>query len=516
MTPTRCRPLLVALGLLMAMPVVPALAQSALPSLGESASGDFGIGDERRVGQQIMREIRRDPQYLDDPVLLDYVESIWQPLVAVARRLGNIDSETDTAFAWDVFLVNDRTVNAFALPGGHVGVHLGLIALTTSTDELASVLAHEMSHVTQRHIARNIGSSQRSSVVGLAAILLGVLAASRASSTDAAQAAIFGGQAAMVQGQLNFSRDMEREADRIGFGVLQGAGFSPRGMASMFEKLEFANRLNDNGSFPYLRSHPLTTERIGEARSRVADNAGPVAPTLLHALMRSRARVLMDSSEPSLRRLLDAADAGPGVEPLSLAYAQALAAAQLRDLPAARRAVDRALAAAAAQSDESARRAVQRLAAEVLARIGDLDRAQAVMIGTGPSGARPDVLMRAELALQARQRGAPESGSALRRSAEDLQAWTTERPDDALAWSLLSRAAAAAGQPLRSLRAGAEAQAAAGDLMGAIERFRSAQRGAAATAGPEMIELQVIDARLRSLQSQVRELRAASGSPAGP
>ncbi|MCB1982638.1 MAG: M48 family metalloprotease, partial [Rhodoferax sp.] len=131
-----------------------------------------------------------------------------------------------------------------------------------SGDELASVLAHELSHVTQRHIARGIGSSQRVGVVATVAMILALLAASRAGNADAAQAAIVGGQAAMLQGQLDFTREMEREADRVGFAMLEAAGFAPQGMASMFERLAFANRLMDDNAFPYLRSHPLTTERI--------------------------------------------------------------------------------------------------------------------------------------------------------------------------------------------------------------------------------------------------------------
>ena len=135
------------------------------------------------------------------------------------------------------------------------------------------MLAHELTHVTQRHIARSVTTSQRQSLLALAGLILGVLAASKGNSPDAAQAAILGGQAAAVQGQLNFSRDMEREADRVGFAVLREAGFAPVGMARMFEKLDYANRLNDNGAYPYLRSHPLTTERIAEAQSRLGTGA---------------------------------------------------------------------------------------------------------------------------------------------------------------------------------------------------------------------------------------------------
>ncbi|MFN6993683.1 MAG: M48 family metalloprotease, partial [Aquincola tertiaricarbonis] len=223
----------------------PAQAQVRLPSLGDSVSEDVGVGAEKKLGDEIMRQVRRDPDYIDDPLLLDYVQTAWTRLVNTARARGDIGADTDGVFAWEAFLVRDRSFNAFAFPGGYVGVHLGLIAAAGTQDELASVLGHELSHVTQRHIARSIASSSRQSLVGMAAMILGVMAASRANSGDGINAAIVGSQAAMMQGQLNFSRDMEREADRVGFNVMTEAGFSPQGMGAMFEKLENASRLND-------------------------------------------------------------------------------------------------------------------------------------------------------------------------------------------------------------------------------------------------------------------------------
>ena len=191
----------VALGLPVAPPA--AWAQNRLPTLGDPASEDFSIATERQLGDAIMREIRADPDYIDDPLLLEYLQALFQPLVAQARVRGNISGDTDARLAWEPFLVRDRSVNAFALPGGYIGVHLGMMAMTATRDELASVLAHELSHITQRHIARRIAGDSRNSWVAVAGLLLGILAASRG-NVDLANAGIVGGQAAATQLSLNF------------------------------------------------------------------------------------------------------------------------------------------------------------------------------------------------------------------------------------------------------------------------------------------------------------------------
>ena len=492
-----------------------------LPALGDAAGEDFTVGTERRLGEQIMAELRRDPDYLDDPLLLDYVQSLWQPLLATARQRGDISAETDSALAWETFLVRDRAVNAFALPGGYVGVYLGLISLTTSRDELAAVLAHELSHVTQRHIARSIASSNRQSLVGLAALVLGVLAASRSGNADATQAVVVGSQAAMIQGQLNFSRDMEREADRIGWGLHNGAGFAPVGVASMFEKLEQASRLNDNGAYPYLRSHPLTVARIGEARTRVEAAIGPrsaVKVSLDHALMQARARVLMDGSVPALRRLQGQDAPAAGIAPAERAaalYASALASLQLRDPARAQAAVDHALplARSAAPDDARAALALALLRAQALQANGGAAQAAAMLAPLTPapgSSPRPLLLARAQAAVEG-TRG--NDMAALRASTESLQTWVAEHRDDAAAWSLLAQGAEALGLQLRALRAQAEARAALGDISGAIDRLRAAQRQAQSSAAtPDFIEASIIDSRLRSLSAQRRaQLAEARG-----
>ena len=495
------------------LPAAPLRAQHNLPALGDAATEDFGVVTERRVGEQIMREVRRDADYLDDPLLLEYVQAIWSPLVAQARANGNITAEIETRFSWEAFLVRDRSVNAFALPGGYVGVHLGLIALTGSRDELAAVLAHELSHVTQRHIARGITNSKRQSLIGLAAMIIGVIAASRANSTDGVAAVVTGGQAASIQGQLNFSRDMEREADRIGFAVLTGAGFSPGGMAAMFEKLDQSSRLNDSGGYPYLRSHPLTTERIGEARARMGTATARAAPGpggtgFEHALAQARSRVLMDTRVDALRRwqALDATRPDlTTAQRLSDAYSSALASILLRDADRADASIVRAQAVLAdvARPEARAARWVALLKAQAQLARGDAAGAAASLKPLAADASRPVMLMSGELALA----GAGGEG-ALKRSAEDLQTRVAAKPGDVLAWSLLARTWAKLGQPLRSLRAEGEAQYAMGDLRGAIDRLRAGQRLAQGGGATDFIESSVIDSRLRDLQAQQRALAA--------
>ncbi|MFZ2652202.1 MAG: M48 family metalloprotease [Burkholderiaceae bacterium] len=496
-------------------------AQINLPALGDTESEDFGIGAERRLGEQIMREIRRDPDYLDDPVLLEYVESLWHPLLAQARANGNITADLDQRFAWEPFLVRDRAINAFALPGGYIGVYLGLIALTTSRDELASVLAHELSHVTQRHIARSIANTKRQSLIGAAAMILGVIAAARSASADAANAMIVGGQAAALQGQLNFSRDMEREADRIGFSLLTGAGFAAGGMAAMFEKLDQSSRLNDSGGFPYLRSHPLSSERIGEARARLGTAAAPPPSSAIeHAVAQARARVLMDSRVDALRRW-QAMDADrPGKAPaehLAGAYSSALASTLLRDWARADMALHIAFGLASGEArDPRAARAVALLTAQSLFERGDAARAATALKPYMDKPSRPVMLLAAqvELASVADASAAPASSSnttGLKRMADQLQTWLAMYPRDAAAWAQLGQAWARLGQPLRAMRAQAEVRLALGDLNGALDRLRAAQRsvrGPEGGANVDFIEASVIDARLRDIEGQRRRIAA--------
>jgi predicted Zn-dependent protease len=528
-----------ALGLVLSAAAWPALAPAApaglgsseLPTLGDSDADGLDLLAERRLGERIMREIRRDPDYLDDPILGEYLARLWQPLLQASRALGNIAPDLDRIGAWELFQVRDRTVNAFALPGAYVGMHLGLLALTASGDELASVLAHELTHVTQRHIARSMVSSRRQNLASAAAMILGVLLAARTNSVDAAQALIVGGQAASIQGQLNFSREMEREADRIGWQVLTAAGFAPGGMAAMFEKLDSSNRLNDSNQYPYLRSHPLTIERIAEARLRASSIGADQAMRLdehtterpsvaEHALMQARARALMDVSEPNLRRLQQqGAPGSPEAGPARLGalYAAAMASQRLREPQAADRALADGLALVASRFDNAPqlRRNFELLRLEMLnARGFSPALAQALAGPLAAQTSRPLLLLRAQAALLAQQSGVPKASEALSQSVQALQTWVVDHRQDALAWQALAQVAQAHGQMLRSWRAAAEADAVQGDVQAAVERLRTAQQNARNDPNADYVELSIIQSRLRELEAERRrQMAEARGEP---
>ena len=320
----------------------------ALPALGDTDSADFTVGAEKKLGDEIMREIRVDPDYMDDPLLLEYLHTVWDPLVAASRKLGNITPRPSTsALPGSRFSCATRRSTPSRCRAASSGVNLGLIAITGTRDELASVLGHEMSHVTQRHIARQITGDSRRSLVSLAALVLGLLAASRSTNPDAMSAVVTGTQAAAIQGQLNFSRDVEREADRVGFQVMTTAGFQPSGMATMFEKMDQSMRLNDFGGFPYLRTHPLTSERIGEARARAGiDTGAPHVSPLEHTIAEARARVLEDPRVDALRRWQgqDAEVTGSTIDKLLAVSASAQASSLLRDWARADAAFARSMA----------------------------------------------------------------------------------------------------------------------------------------------------------------------------
>ena len=484
---------------------VTAPAVGGLPSLGDA--GAMTTLQERKLGDVIAADLYRDPTYLDDPILGEYVDGIWRALLAGARARGELSAELDDRYAWQILVGRDSAINAFSLPGGYFGLNTGLLGAVGSRDELASVLGHEMAHVAQRHIARMLGKQERETPLMLASIILGAITAGRNPQAGAALAV--GGQAALIQRQINFTRDMEREADRIGYGIMTQAGFAPEGFVSMFEKLQAASRINDNGDWPYLRSHPLTTERIAEMQQRqqnLPKHAEP--PPDLEALMiAARARVLGRPGVDVLRSWASEPNqSGFASQPLArragLLYAAAMAEAELRDLPHAQgRATQLALAVA---GDLRAARQARLLQAELALRAGQPARALELLATVErPAGAAAQSQAgRAALLLRAQAQTV--SGQASQ-AASALQPWLSDHPRDAGAWQALAQAWAAQGQTLRQLRAEGEVQLARMDYAGAVNRWRAAQDFSRKQPDADLIEASIIDTRLREGRELLRK-----------
>ena len=229
-----------------------------LPSMGAVAGTELSPAEEQVLGEQMMRQIRSDPSYLNDAETLEYLNRLGYKLVSVT------DTHTYNFFFYPLV---DRSLNAFAIPGGFIAVHSGLIIAAQSESELAGVMAHEIGHVSQRHIARMIDAQKGNAALSLGSFLLALLAA-RAGSGQAASALAIGGQAALIQNQLSYSRGAEREADRVGLTSLVRAGFDPKGMENFFMRLQQNNRYYEAAAPAYLLTHPLTVERISDMENR--------------------------------------------------------------------------------------------------------------------------------------------------------------------------------------------------------------------------------------------------------
>jgi len=286
----------VAAALLIAMPV--AMAQTALapakipnlPALGDTERQDLSPLMERKIGEEIMRDIRRDRDFLDDGPILEYLNTFGNALVA-ARPGARGEANFDYYF----FAVRDPQLNAFALPGGFIAVHSALLLAAQTESELASVLGHEIGHVAQRHIARSIGQQKQDALIPLAAMILAALA-SRAGG-DAAMGVFLGGQGLAMQRQLNFGRDAEREADRIGFQIMGEAGYDTTGMVAFFQQMQASTRNYSDLVPAWLLTHPLTSERIADIQARIREQPYKQRQDSLDFfLVRSRARVLQDQS----------------------------------------------------------------------------------------------------------------------------------------------------------------------------------------------------------------------------
>ncbi len=231
-----------------------------LPDMGSPADAVLSRSDEARLGRQIMVSVRASGQVVEDPLINEYINEVGSRIAAQSN---------DGNHSFTFFVIDDPAINAFALPGGYIGVHTGLIEASRNEHELAGVMAHEVAHVTQRHIARAIHASQRQSIISTALMLGAIIAGAAGAGGDAVGGLASVAQGTAAQQQINFTRSNEYEADRIGIAAMADAGFDPYGMASFFDVMSRQTTTSPEMRAPeFLRTHPVTTARIAEARSR--------------------------------------------------------------------------------------------------------------------------------------------------------------------------------------------------------------------------------------------------------
>ena len=266
----------------------PAADEINLPDIGSPADAVLSKTDENQLGRAIMAQIRASGELVEDPQITEYINEIGHRLAAHANADGNHE--------FSFFVIDNPVINAFALPGGFIGVHTGLLEATRNEDELAGVLAHEVAHVTQRHIARGIHANQRQSIVSMAMMLGAILAGATGASSDAVQGAIAVAQGTAAQQRINFTRSNEYEADRVGIYALAAAGFDPQGMGSFFEVLSRGMTPHEYRVPEFLRTHPVSSARIAEARSR-ARGYEPVhtADSITYGI--AKARIIVASKD---------------------------------------------------------------------------------------------------------------------------------------------------------------------------------------------------------------------------
>ncbi|ALG68053.1 M48 family metalloprotease [Beggiatoa leptomitoformis] len=265
-----------------------------LPDIGASTDTALSPIEEQRLGDSAMRQLRREVEVIDDLEINNYINALGNNLAAVSDM-------PEQRFTF--FVVKSPIINAFAIPGGYIGIHSGLILQTQDEGELASVIGHEIAHVTQRHIARSIETAGKFSLPAMAAMIAGMIVATK--NPEIGQAAVATIAAGNIQMQINFTRVHEQEADRVGMQILSAAGFDPRSMPAFFEQLQNSSRYYGTEVPEFLRTHPVTTSRIAESRDRAEQYPKHVVTNNpLYHLMRAKLLVVTDNNPRDLLKKL--------------------------------------------------------------------------------------------------------------------------------------------------------------------------------------------------------------------
>lgn len=471
------RPLASLLSLLLIAPAPLPANTVNLPDLGDASAAVISPAQERKLGEDVMRQARRSLVFVEDPEINAYIQGLGQRLAARSDARSQ---------EFQFFVIADPSLNAFAVPGGFIAVHTGLLRETQSEAELASVLAHEIAHITQRHYARMLTEAQRSTLPTMAALLAAIVLAS--SGHKGGDAAIAATTAGVAQKEINFTRAHEEEADRIGTRILADTGFDPRAMPSFFERMQAANRHNETALPKLLLTHPVTSARISDSRSRAEQYPYRQVP---------------DSLEFHLARAKLRAMASGEVDEIVRGFAQNLAEGRGINLDAERygyahallraRRYDGARAEARKLADKAPTHVSYRiLQAQVETQAGRLDTALALYASAHKRHPTYYPLsLEYARALLKTKRG---------RDAEPIvREAIKQRSNDPALYELLAQAAGSSGKTAEAHQALAEHRYLKGDPNGAIEQLRLASRH----AGDNFYLQSSIEARIQAIKEEV-------------
>ena len=458
--------------LLLLLCLSPCATGDGLPDLGDVSQAVLNPAQERQIGQQGMREIRASRQFLDDAEINDYL-----------NQLGNrlVENSAEPALSFEFFAINDYNVNAFAVPGGFIGVNAGLLLTTQSESELAAVLSHEIGHVTQHHMARMLAGQQADSVASMAALAIAILAAR--SNPQASQAAIVGVQAGSIQRQLNFTRTHEQEADRTGLEILQKSGFNVHAMPEFLDRLQKATRLMEGNAPNYLRTHPVTSDRIADIENRVSKQPYRLIPDSLDfQLVRSKLILAQKNATDAIAYFSSALDAQKHGSPIAQRYG--LVGALLRNKEIGRARQELAILRGQTKDDPM----IETLTGQVKrAEKNDADALKfyRTAVQNFPQH-RALVYDYTDLLLQNNQ-----AETAIKLLAEQL----TRHPTDTMLYDLQAHGYALQGKRLEQHQAQAYSYAWQGNLRAAMEQLGLAKR-----AGGSFYQLSTIESDMRELR----------------
>ncbi|MDP4027572.1 MAG: M48 family metalloprotease [Gallionella sp.] len=452
-----------------------------LPDLGDVSQTVLTPLQERQIGQQSVMQIRASKQFFDDAEINDYLNQLGYRLV---------ENSAEPSLGFEFFALDDYNVNAFALPGGFIGVNSGLLLIAQSESELAAVISHEIAHVTQHHLARMVAGQQSDSLASMAAIAVAILAARN--NSQASQAALVSMQARAIQKQIDFTRTHEQEADRIGLEILHKSNFSIHAMPEFLDRLQKATRLLEGNMPGYLRTHPINSERIADIGNRVQKHPYRLIPDSLDfQLVRAKLIGRQKTAADAVAYFSDALGAQKHGNPIVQRYG--LVGALLRNNEAGRAAEELATLRKQIQDDSPAKHnpMLETLAGQVKRAAKDDAAALAfyrAAVQTFPQH-RALIYDYADLLLNSNQ-----AETAVKLLTEQL----VRHPSDTTLYDLQARSYALLGKRFEQHQAQAYSYAWQGNLHAAIEQLELAKQG-----GGSFYQMSTIESDLRELREMI-------------